>query len=948
MPLDVFPDNGSFRDFANSRPGFAPGLDATFGEDFAAAWSSASGTIRDWRVGQAQFDHVQSWIGDFEKTAGYAVANPEYSAGGEARGAGYAALQKAYDAEKLKHPDFALPPPPTEATARAAAIEAERQRNGDAAGVLARPQAPYAWWGSFFGGAAAAIADPINLASMALSGGSGGIVMSALRMAAITGGSQAAISAASYGVNKEIDPNYGLGDVAGEIAMAAGGGAVLGGGARALAKAWAAFKAPAANIDAVRENWAGGIRVSDRGKTVRVSTADLGVGELLASVHPDAVTVNLVSVDDMHQGRGVAVALYERAVAFARSRDLPFRSDQSVTAAAARIYDGLRRRGYKVTTSATAVRNRNGSYTGGRDGYVFEVSDPRPAPAAEVLASPVEAPPAVAAETAPAQAELFIPRHVEDAANVVSREAAITEASPFKTAGINGEAAHARNYKAAEKAVVEGRPPEIPPDQFAAQAWRPARVFDASGREIGVKYEVVDSASLVSSHTDELGINPDYPAELQPRQRDRAVSQAQIADMAAKLEPARLGPSADASTGAPIVGPDNVVESGNGRVLAIRRAFGADGEPAAAYRQYLEQQGFDTSGMKAPVLIARRVTDLAPGERVQFTDAANRANILRLSAPEQAMADARLLDSGHLAKIDPLAALTSPQNRPFVRAFISELPQGERGGLVDRHGVLSAEGQRRVEAAVLARAYGDPAVLSRVLESPDSGVKALGGALTDSAGRWAAMRDAVSHGTIPAGMDISNDLLDAFRLVAKSRDERIPLLALVDQAEMFSAPSPVTRALLRLMFRNEEMTQAASRQAVARGLAGYAEEALKNTTDARLFGDPLSTQDVLATALQKAGREDLFSAAHEATAPEAAIKKMADPAVADASLHQLEHLQEASPDLMVPDRSGLLDAEGNPIMRPIKEMLAEADGEIKAADEIAACAVGATPAAAAA
>ena len=57
----------------------------------------------------------------------------------------------------------------------------------------------------------------------------------------------------------------------------------------------------------------------------------------------------------------------------------------------------------------------------------------------------------------------------------------------------------------------------------------------------------------------------------------------EIRDIAANLEPERLGVSAEADRGAPIVGGDSMVESGNGRVLAIRRAYEQGGEPADRY-----------------------------------------------------------------------------------------------------------------------------------------------------------------------------------------------------------------------------------------------------------------------------------------------------------------------------------------------------------------------------
>src|SRR5574340_1001669 len=74
---------------------------------------------------------------------------------------------------------------------------------------------------------------------------------------------------------------------------------------------------------------------------------------------------------------------------------------------------------------------------------------------------------------------------------------------------------------------------------------RPGRVYDADGRSVGVRYEVVEADALITSHNSDLGPNPAFPPELQPRDRTRAMSQEQIAGIAANLQPERLGFSTD-------------------------------------------------------------------------------------------------------------------------------------------------------------------------------------------------------------------------------------------------------------------------------------------------------------------------------------------------------------------------------------------------------------------
>jgi hypothetical protein len=129
--------------------------------------------------------------------------------------------------------------------------------------------------------------------------------------------------------------------------------------------------------------------------------------------------------------------------------------------------------------------------------------------------------------------------------------------------------------------------------------------------------------------------------------------------MSARLQPERLGPSPEANSGAPIVGPDNVVESGNGRTLGIAKAYKAG--RGDKYRKWLESQGHDVTGIDQPVLIARRQTELSPEDRVAFTHSANTASGLRMNAAEQAAAD--------------------ESNRGFVRSFVSQLRQ--RSGSAD-------------------------------------------------------------------------------------------------------------------------------------------------------------------------------------------------------------------------------------------------------------------------
>ena len=159
--------------------------------------------------------------------------------------------------------------------------------------------------------------------------------------------------------------------------------------------------------------------------------------------------------------------------------------------------------------------------------------------------------------------------------------------------------------------------------------------------EIETDMAVIDAADLVVSHDEQGRVDPRYPQELQPRERDRGTSQAWIRETAGKLKPGLLAQSPTTDSGAPIVGPDAAVESGNGRAAAIRFAYRRKLKSSNLYRAMVEKEaqsaGLDTAGMKAPMLV--RVRRGGVEDRAQFARTSNAPIAARMSASEQAKAD---------------------------------------------------------------------------------------------------------------------------------------------------------------------------------------------------------------------------------------------------------------------------------------------------------------------
>ena len=378
---------------------------------------------------------------------------------------------------------------------------------------------------------------------------------------------------------------------------------------------------------------------------------------------------------------------------------------------------------------------------------------------------------------------------------------------------------------------------------FPPTGLRPHRVTAADGTAVDVAPVVVEADSLRTSQ--DYGYDP----TLQPRNRDRAASQAQVRNIATNLDPERLGYSSEADRGAPIVGGDRMVESGNGRVLALRRVYDQNGDAAQAYRDWLVRQGVDVGAYRNPVLVRQRLTPMSPEERRAFTVASNQAATLAMSAPERARSDAALLDAGALALIHNPDDLGSAGNRAFFRRFVSLLPQSEQGAMADAKGALSAEGLARSRNAVLAKAYGDDGILSRIAESTNDEIKSISNALVSAAPAWARMRAEIEAGRVRADMDVTKALVEAVSRTADLRGRGEKLDHFLAQQDAFDRlPAPV-EAFMRA-FYDPKGRRAASAQRVTDALRFYAQEAGKVSAerDLGLGLVPVEPRDILKLA----------------------------------------------------------------------------------------------------
>ena len=319
----------------------------------------------------------------------------------------------------------------------------------------------------------------------------------------------------------------------------------------------------------------------------------------------------------------------------------------------------------------------------------------------------------------------------------------------------------AESLPRAEVAAKQIKPKTRVLDEAKAQT----KAYTPEGQEVQAQWDVVDASDLVTSNTDNFTINPDFPSSRQPRDRTRASSQQQVNDIASKLQPNLLGESPDVSTGAPFVGAnDNVVDSGNGRTMAIRRVYQEGSEKAQAYRQFVNEQagkfGLDTDAinmMQSPVLVRRNISDM---NRDEFARAANKPTAARMSSTEQATSDAKNLPDASLLSFDGEGSMSLYQSQKYLKNFIAGLPKTEQGSLMDDKGALSREGKSRIEAAIVQDAYNNPRLVSAISEKLDNDTTNVLRAVTDKAPQISQINASIRTGDVYENT-LARDIADA-------------------------------------------------------------------------------------------------------------------------------------------------------------------------------------------
>lgn len=400
----------------------------------------------------------------------------------------------------------------------------------------------------------------------------------------------------------------------------------------------------------------------------------------------------------------------------------------------------------------------------------------------------------------------------------------------------------------------------------------PSEISTPAGTRVPVEWKIVDMADLKAARGD-----------LQPRDRSRAASDAQIGEIAARLDPQRLMPSRESDRGAPIVGPDMVVESGNGRVAGLRQAMGQNPEAYAAYVDQIKGVADVPKGVKNPVLVGVRKGELAPADRVKFVRESNMSSIARMAPTEQAKFDAGFLDQRAFDAYVPGAKFNAPENAPFARRMLSLIPAEERSAFLAADGTLNRDGIRRVREALFARAFEADDLIKMFAETESKQVESLIGMLEQIAPDWAYFRAAVEAGQIRPEFDITPQLMETVRVIAKARsgarDGQSVIAAIRDklaQGDMFATRDDLSEALIDAFYKGDRARAPSATEEILRRYA--AEAAQVGRADiGDLLGEPVTPHDALRAAVDGYDGKSPFELMAGRAAPSEPLSGPVDP-----------------------------------------------------------------------
>ena len=395
-------------------------------------------------------------------------------------------------------------------------------------------------------------------------------------------------------------------------------------------------------------------------------------------------------------------------------------------------------------------------------------------------------------------------------------------------------------------------------------------VITDDGKEFNVVYKVMSADDVVASNlpTDGLPVNSKYPSAMQPRNRQRAAMQEQITSMSNNLRPADLTESRNLNQGAPVIKSDGAVLNGNGRTIAIQRAW-LNGK-ADKYKQYLldnaEKLGInpaDIEGTEHPILVRVVQDKLSKDDIMSMINSTTGGQ--RMSPSEQAKVDSGKIKSSTLNQYVAGSDLTSAANRNFLRDVLADIiSPSERNAYYSKEGAINQDGVLRAQRALFALAYGDDTLLDAFSEAVNEEAKNFSNALKANAPLIARLQQLIKTGNA-TDLGLQKNLVSAVKALKEAVIAGKPAKSIWQEMSMFedTEHSPETIAIARAMDSYRR-----SGKKLTQFVRNLAELGLKhgNPNQSGLFGEDEVSQikltDDIATAKEyvDTGKQmDLFA-----------------------------------------------------------------------------------------
>lgn len=340
------------------------------------------------------------------------------------------------------------------------------------------------------------------------------------------------------------------------------------------------------------------------------------------------------------------------------------------------------------------------------------------------------------------------------------------------------------------------------------------------GKRYTMVYQVIDLGDVHTSDRwvgNQLKPNADYNQAYQPRDRGEQTAREQVESIASKLDPELLMDEYKTTDrGAPIVSADQMVLSGNGRVLSIARAIDGYPERYQDYRTKLDtfarKYGIDPAeyaDMQHPILV-RELMNATPEETLQFISDANSRASKDMTDFESANADARKIDPKSLVNLvvdeaDTVEGMLHKRaNQEFVRSFMYKIPETERGELYT-NGMLTGKGVTRIKNALFAVVYQGEApqrLLNMFASSQNENIRIIEAAMMKTLPIMAQLKAEMAAGRFSSDLDITNDVAVAADRVAWYRSEGYQKFKTIDEYlqmdDMFNPLTPLQKEMIRL------------------------------------------------------------------------------------------------------------------------------------------------------